>query len=269
MKIKKFIPLAFLFLTSFIDNPDQADKKTIMAIFAHPDDETTISPLLAKYANEGHNVYLVIATKGEMGVTRHANIPAGDSLASTRAREAACVCEKLGIKDPVLLGLGDGSLAKDFTGRVLHEKLDSIFKLYKPDIVVTWGPDGGYGHMDHRIVHNVVTELFQSGDYLKPEKLFYSGMPTETRTQKPSFQTNEIKWMSANWKTVKKEYLTMRIRCNKQEVANSEAALLCHKSQFSDDQMKDIKLWMSNASRDTVYLRPFIPLKKITFDLFY
>jgi len=69
-----------------------------MAVFAHPDDEFTISPLLAKYAKERHTIYLVIATKGELGVTEHAEIPACDTLALKRAGEAACSCEKLGIK---------------------------------------------------------------------------------------------------------------------------------------------------------------------------
>ena len=80
-------------------------KKTIMAVFAHPDDEavTNVSALLARYAREGHIVYLVIATKGELGTNKHAAIPAGDSLAKVRAGEAACACTSLGIKPPILL----------------------------------------------------------------------------------------------------------------------------------------------------------------------
>jgi LmbE family N-acetylglucosaminyl deacetylase len=268
MHFKILIPITFLFLTSFITKTHQAEKKTIMAIFAHPDDEITVSPLLTKYATEGHIVYLVIVTKGELGVTKHANLPAGDTLATIRAGEVACACEKLGIMPPILLGLGDGSLAKDFTGRPLHEKLDSIFKLYKPNIVITWGPDGGYGHMDHRIVHNIVTELFQSGQYSKPEQLFFTGIPTENWKQTPNFQTGNVKWMSDYWKPVKKEYLTVRIKYSKQDIANAEVAMQCHQSQFSKKQMEDIKLWMSNTNRDTVYFRPFIPQKKLSFNLF-
>ncbi len=63
--------------------------KTILAIFAHPDDETTVSPLLAKYAAEGAKVYIAVATDGRLGVTEHAQIPAGDSLASVRAGETS------------------------------------------------------------------------------------------------------------------------------------------------------------------------------------
>jgi len=268
MSAKNLVPLVFLFFASSLDNTQQVEKKTIMAIFAHPDDEITVSALLAKYANEGHTVILVIATKGELGATEHAKIPAGDTLAVARAKEAACACEKLSIKAPVLLGLGDGSLAKDFTGQPLRQKLDSVIKLYKPDLIVTWGPDGGYGHMDHRTVHNVVTELFQSGEYSNPERLYYTGIPSENLKQMPHFQTNQIKRMSALWKPVKKEYLTVRIKCSKQDLGKAEAAMQCHQSQFSKEQMEDIKLWMSNINRDTIYLRPFIPIKNISYTLF-
>ncbi len=81
--------------------------KVIMAIFAHPDDETTIGPVLAKYA-ENHEVYLVVATDGSFGVTDHAGIPAGDSLVNIRTRETKCACEKLGINPPQFLGAQDG-----------------------------------------------------------------------------------------------------------------------------------------------------------------
>ena len=113
----------------FITCLAQKEKKVIMAVFAHADDEMVISPLLARYAREGHTVYLVIATKGELGVTRHANIPKGDSLALRRIVEASCAGKALGISEPIHLGLGDGSLAKDFTAAPLQINIDSVFVL--------------------------------------------------------------------------------------------------------------------------------------------
>lgn len=263
--MKNKFPVFFFLLVTLSSIAQQKDKKTIMAIFAHPDDEavTSVTPILAKYATEGHSVYLVIATKGELGVNKHANIPAGDSLAVTRAGEAKCACEKLGIQSPVLLGLGDGSLAKDFTGRPLRIKLDSIFRLYQPDIVITWGPDGGYGHMDHRTVHNVVTELFQSGEYANPMSLYYTGVPAEYWKQSLDLKT-PVKGMFENWKPVKKEFLTVRIKYSEEEMTKAIDAMYCHWSQFPKEQMNDIRSWMKNVNRDTVYLRPFIPVKKIT-----
>ena len=81
--------------------------KIIMAIFAHPDDETTIGPVLAKYAKD-YEVYLVVATDGSFGVTDHSGIPAGDSLVNIRIKETECACEKLGINPPHFLGAQDG-----------------------------------------------------------------------------------------------------------------------------------------------------------------
>src|SRR5512146_1346015 len=68
----------------------QQPPKTILAVFAHPDDERIVGPLLAGYARSGVRTLLVIATDGRKGVTPHAHIPAGDSLARVRAGEARC-----------------------------------------------------------------------------------------------------------------------------------------------------------------------------------
>lgn len=81
--------------------------QVILVIFAHPDDETTIGPVMNKYA-EDNDVYLLLATDGSYGVTDHAGIPAGDSLVEIRKKEAACSCESLGIHPPIFLGLQDG-----------------------------------------------------------------------------------------------------------------------------------------------------------------
>jgi hypothetical protein len=89
----------------------QAGRHKLVAVFAHPDDERIVGPLLARYAREGHDMYLVIATDGRKGVREHAGIPAGDSLAHVRAGEARCAARELGIHPPTLLGFEDAGLA--------------------------------------------------------------------------------------------------------------------------------------------------------------
>ena len=91
--------------------PPERSAPTLVAVFAHPDDESFVSPVLARYAREGVRVYLVIATDGSQGVASHAGIPAGDSLAAIRVREARCSARELGLQEPIMLGLPDAGLA--------------------------------------------------------------------------------------------------------------------------------------------------------------
>ena len=58
----------------------QAPARTLVAVFAHPDDESAASPLLARYAREGVKVYLIIATDGAAGGLQ-TSIPRGPELA--------------------------------------------------------------------------------------------------------------------------------------------------------------------------------------------
>src|SRR5574338_465320 len=244
------------------------ESKTIMAIFAHPDDEavTNVSAVLAKYAREGHKVYLVIATKGELGTNDFAGIPAGDSLAHVRAREADCAAKKLGLQPVILLGMNDGKLATtDFTGKMLREKIDSILQLYKPDVIITWGPEGGYGHFDHRSVHNIVTELIQSGK-MPPAKLYYAAMPSDVMDK--ALASGQLKnWMYHYWKPVDRKLTTTRIIVTKEDQQKAIEALHCHWSQFDKDNMEQNRLWML-STKDTIFLRPFISSNKISYNLF-
>src|SRR5215216_400314 len=85
--------------------------RPILAVFAHPDDERVIGPLLSKLAREGRETHLVIATDGSKGVRDFAKIPAGPELAAARAKESACAANRLGVRQLRILGLPDGGLA--------------------------------------------------------------------------------------------------------------------------------------------------------------
>ena len=269
MKYKIIIFLFFaFFLLSFNSHvKNQKDEKIIMAIFAHADDELFVAPVLSSYAKEGYTVYWAIATKGEQGVRPHAGIPKGDSLAKVRMNEAICVSKALGINSPIFLGMNDGTLDVDFTGETLHKKVDSIIKQYKPNILITWGPDGGYGHVDHRMVHNVVTQIFQSGTLAYLHQLYFVGIPSENLGTVPGYKSNFIKFLHQNWKPVKREYLTTRIKFDQPARENALQALSCYKSQFTKEEMEDLGLWVQNINRDTVYLKPFNAPGKITYKL--
>src|SRR5262249_14024246 len=156
----------------------------------HADDETAASPVLARYAREGVAVHVIVASDGAAGsgsqgqyLVRPDSGPVGDSLAKVRADEAKCAAAALGAPAPALLGFPDGKLGDYVEDRGLMSRLtDRIAKEIErlhPDVVVTWGPDGGTGHPDHRIVSNIATQLQRTGAPGMPDRLFYMYLPAE------------------------------------------------------------------------------------------
>ena len=92
------------FLLIFAISAVAQKKQTLLAIFPHPDDEAAIAEVLIKYAELGYRVQLIIATDGKNG-TRVTKIPAGDELGRIRKEESRCHAKKLGIEEPIFLGI--------------------------------------------------------------------------------------------------------------------------------------------------------------------
>lgn len=134
---------------------------TLMAILAHPDDETFIcGGALAKVASEGHRVVLVCATRGEMG--RRMGVPpeaTRESIGDVREVELRNACDALGIAKLDLLGIRDKSLEIQpfdaFVETVLSRLMDE-----QPTSVVTFHEEYG-GHPDHCTIGKVTTAAFQ------------------------------------------------------------------------------------------------------------
>jgi LmbE family N-acetylglucosaminyl deacetylase len=165
--------------TLFAQQAPPPHTRVLLAAFAHPDDETFAGPTLTRYAREGVHVYLAIATKGEKGATDFAKISVGESLAAARRAEATCACRELGIEPPILFNLNDGELGAvtNPLAKNIHSVADSVQRLIDqlhPQVIITWGPDGGYGHPDHRLVSDAVTQVVQSQK--SDIKLYYPGL---------------------------------------------------------------------------------------------
>src|SRR5512138_30442 len=167
-----------------------AASKTLVALLAHPDDEAPVAPILARYAREGVRVYMIIAADGSQGAGQQGNIPRPDSgpavgqdLARARADEARCSARALGAQPPILLGFPDGKLGDYIGDRSLifrlTQRIAEELERLKPDAVLTWGPDGGIGAPDHRIVSDVATQLQRAGAPGVPDRLFYMYIPVE------------------------------------------------------------------------------------------
>lgn len=216
--------------------PTPARARTLVAVFAHPDDETLVAPVLARYAREGTRVFLVIATDGRLGAAAWTGVPAGDSLAIVRANEARCSARVLGLEPPILLGFPDAGLA-DFArwpGQrldVLAIRLDSLFRALQPDAVITWGPDGGYGHADHRLTGMTVTQVFQAGTLPAKVRLFFPGFP-ETRTSPAP------RWYGQHLHPVAAALLNTTISFTPADREAAWQSIACHWSQATAEQQE-------------------------------
>ncbi len=214
-----------------------AAPRTLVAVFAHPDDETIVSPALAHYARQGAKVYVVIATDGRKGVAKHAGIPAGDSLATVRAGEARCSARELGVQPPILLGLEDAGLAviSPWPGEPLDrmaKRLEITLKELRPDAVITWGPEGGYGHADHRLVGNVVTQLFQAGAVPPPARLYFVGFTADRIAGSP-------RWFGFHMYPTAPALLTATVAYDERDRTAARRALGCHPSQATEQEMSE------------------------------
>jgi len=122
----------------------------LLAIFPHPDDETLgLGPTLARYSAEGVETYLVCATRGERGwFDSEGPNPGLEGVAQIREAELSCAAENLGLREVSYLDIIDGDVDQA-DPQELTKKLVSHIRRIKPHVVVTFPPDGNYGHPDH------------------------------------------------------------------------------------------------------------------------
>ncbi|MGI9550714.1 MAG: PIG-L deacetylase family protein [Aurantibacter sp.] len=228
----------------------QHQGKTLLAIFAHPDDEMTIAPILVKYGNEGAKVHLVICTDGRYGTNDFSGLEAGEGLVAIRQEELRCSASKLGVELTHLDYHDQLKASGGYDGHVPHVQalIKEVYELVEriqPDVIITFGPDGASNHMDHRLVGATVTQVYTSKVWDKPSTLYYYGRPSE------SIEDPESKILRGQ----NMKYLTTRILYTEKELDAVAAAAACHKSQISPDRIKNVK---ERYRKDmTVYLRKF------------
>ena len=122
----------------------------LLAIFAHPDDESMgMGGTLAKYSAEGVGTHLVCASRGERGwFGPEEQNPGLDILGKTRTLELENAVKTLGMNGLHFLNYIDGEADQAPHSEAVGKIVTHIRRI-KPQVVVTFPPDGNYGHPDH------------------------------------------------------------------------------------------------------------------------
>jgi N-acetyl-1-D-myo-inositol-2-amino-2-deoxy-alpha-D-glucopyranoside deacetylase len=161
--------------------PDVAGR-TILAVFAHPDDESlACGGTLARLADAGARVVLICASRGEKGRVSDPALVSNGDLASVRSQELDDAARILGIDEVVLFDHPDGDL-RWADVPAFHVEIVLAIQRYKPDTVITFGEDGLYWHLDHIGVHErTYTAVRSFGPWAPP--LYYVTMKQGVMTE--------------------------------------------------------------------------------------
>jgi mycothiol conjugate amidase Mca len=167
-----------------------------MAVHAHPDDECfSTGGILARYSAEGVRTILVTCTDGAVGEISDPALATPENLAEVRAGEldesvrilGISRLAKLGYRDSGMQGTADNQNPLSFHQADFDEAVGKVVRLVReerPDVIVTYDENGGYGHPDHIRAHQVAVAAFEAagdpkhypenGPAWSPAKLYYA-----------------------------------------------------------------------------------------------
>ncbi|HEV7234975.1 MAG TPA: PIG-L family deacetylase [Ktedonobacteraceae bacterium] len=172
--------------------------KRLLGVFAHPDDEGTMSGALLQYSTLGVETGLVCATRGEEGEIADAALATPENLGQVREGEMRAAAEVLGVHNLWFLDYRDSGMAgtpENANPRAFAQvrsadavgKLVGIIREFRPQVLVTFDETGGYGHPDHIAIYRHTTSAFHAaadavqypelGPAHSVAKLYYTGFP--------------------------------------------------------------------------------------------
>jgi LmbE family N-acetylglucosaminyl deacetylase len=151
--------------------------KPVVGIFAHPDDEVFVGPggVLAQFAKEGRDTYIIVATNGEAGQKR---VDDDRDLGVIRREELQNSAKRLGIKEIFFLEYKDGSLSNSLYHEIA-DKIQNILERLEPDIIITMENHGVSGHIDHIAISFITTFVFWKLSNIK--ELWYFCLTVEAQ----------------------------------------------------------------------------------------
>ncbi len=239
-------------------------KPTLLAIFAHPDDESFgTGGTLAKYAANGTRVVLACATRGEVGEISDPALASPENLGQVREAELRAACAALGVHELHFLGYRDSGMAgapENDDPRSYHRadpetairQMVALIREIKPQVVITFEPGGGYGHPDHIAVSRHTTAAFdlagnpdefpETGPTWQPQRLFYTAIPRSLfiemrqRLQALGLDTSQFGNFDPERRGFSDDQITHRVDVSAQ-LDVKWAALHCHRTQFGPDNL--------------------------------
>ncbi len=134
---------------------------TILAVFAHPDDEIGVGSTLAYYSDAGIRTVLVCATRGEAATIFCEDCATRETLAQVRTRELECACQHLGIRELRWLDWPDGGI-KDLPRADAVGQVVRLIREIRPHVILTHPENGLYPHPDHLAVWEIVRTAFDA-----------------------------------------------------------------------------------------------------------
>lgn len=252
--MRTFLTFLIICLTLVLTVDGQTNKKTILGIFPHPDDENMIGSVLAKYSRLGHNVYIIIATDGKDG-TRVTKIPAGDSLGVIRQQESICACEKLKVNPPIYLHI-DRLDTKFGVRQYLNGRKRAMIELKKhiekinPDLLLTFGPDGEYGHSEHIVTGSMVTETLLREGWVDRYPLYF---PVDIKED--VIDDDELSYID-------RKYINLKVIYSDEDEQKMIEAAKCYVTQFTPEETKELIDLVTKNKANTKYFRKFIVSQK-------
>jgi mycothiol S-conjugate amidase len=234
---------------------DGIDQPRLMTIFAHPDDETFgMAGTLARATANGHPVAVVSATRGEAGEIAYAELATKETLGRVREQELRDAMAAVGVTDVRFLDYIDGRLPEADPAEAV-ERIVAHLRRFRPDVVVTFPANGGYGHVDHMAIHRLTLAAIaaaadnrrypeQLAQGLGPHrvcKVYYSAFPRERMIAMREAATAQGRDFipGGNAATIPfeemgtpEEAITMRIALSDAEFERKLRAILSHATQL-------------------------------------
>ena len=232
-------------------------QKSILACFAHPDDELGVASLVAQSVAQGARATLICTTNGDVGTVDEKYLRGFSSISELRLAELACATKLIGFTEVVTLGYRDSGMMGSEDNQhpesywqvapeAAAEQVAEVMRRVRPQVVITFNTFGAYGHPDHIKINRATLAAFEmlQSEPEHPEKLYYNtfskgfaraalGLAKLLRRDPRKFGRNKDLDLQASFDAITP--ITTRIPVAAKYRAIADEARRCHASQMRDE----------------------------------